>query len=82
MSRDRDLRRPGHAPRHRNTYSKFLETVATVTHCREATVGAAISINLTAMGASAAVKATARRLQTKPARRERRLCAVGVVDAA
>lgn len=38
-----------------------------MTHYREATVGAAISTNLTAMGASATVKATARRPQTKPA---------------
>jgi len=66
-SHDGHLRRPGYAPRDPATYSQFLETVAAVTHYREAAVGVAISINLTAMGASAAVKAAARRLQTKPA---------------
>jgi hypothetical protein len=65
-SHDRHLRRPGYAPRDRATYSQLLDTVATVALYREATVSAAIGMTLTASGASAAINAGARRLQTKP----------------
>lgn len=65
-SHDRHLRRPGYAPRDRAAYDQGLETVATVTHHREAFVGVTISANFAAMGASAAAKSAARRLQTRP----------------
>ena len=66
-SHDKDLRRPGYAPLDRDTYNERLQTLATVTHYREATAGAAIIMNLTALGTSSVANATARRLQTKPA---------------
>ena len=44
-SHDRHLRRPGYTPRDRSTYEQGLEMIAIVTHHREATVGAAISMN-------------------------------------
>jgi hypothetical protein len=65
-SHDGDLRRPGYAPRDRAAYDQGLETVATVTHHRETLVGVTISANFAAMGALAAAKSAARRLQTRP----------------
>ncbi len=65
-SHDKHLRRPGYAPPDRDTYDERLRTLATVTHYRLAATGAVMSANLTAVGASTAVRAAALRLRIKP----------------
>ena len=65
-SHDKDLRRPGYAPIDRDTYNERLGTLATVTHYRLAGAGAVLSMNLTAVGATSAVRAAAHRLHAKP----------------
>jgi hypothetical protein len=66
-SHDKDLRKPGHAPRTRTDYDDRVANLAAVTQRRELEHGTGMALGLVGEGAAWAVGAAARRLETRNA---------------
>lgn len=64
-SHDKDLRKPGHAPRTRTDYDDRVANLAAVTQRRELEHGTGMTLGLVGEGATWAVGAVARRLGTR-----------------
>lgn len=64
-SHDKDLRKPGHAPRTRTDYDDRIASLAAITQRRELEHGTGMALGLVGEGAAWAVGAAARRLGTR-----------------